>query len=402
MEFNEILIQSFESLKSNKLRSFLTMLGIVMGVFSIIAIIAVGNAVQEYVNSQFEKVGANIIFIKEKSNTVNENDWLTLDDIETIKKAVPEVKNIDAYTQIMSGTLRVGSKTRDAVIIGVMEQTRSFSAIDMKAGRFITAMDEKLRTEVCVVEEAFMKKYFGRSDAIGSKIILKNASGQTMKASIVGVIKSEGSFFEEIFGESAPVTVYLPITTAQAFTGTKKLQQINVAVAEKDKLQEIGVRIVKALEFKRGNKDKYMAMNSADIQKQASNVLGMIQLGLLVIAIITLIVGGIGIVNIMLVSVTERIREIGIRKALGAQKRDIIVQFLAEAMIMTGISGVIGIVIGLIIGGIISAIIKIPPVVDLVVVFGSLLFSLALGVVFGVYPAKRAADLDPVEALRYE
>lgn len=402
MEFKEILIQSFESLKSNKLRSFLTMLGIVMGVFSIISIMAVGNAVQAYVNSQFEKAGANIIFIREKSSTVNENDWLKLDDIETIKKAVPELKNIDAYTQTMNGTLRVGSKTRDTVIIGVMEQLRSFSPIDIKAGRFITAMDEKLKAEVCVVEEAFMRKYFGNPDAIGNKITLRNASGETMKATIVGVIKSEGSFFEDMFGESSPVIVYLPITTAQAFTGTKRLQQIDVSVVEKDKLQEIGVRIVKALEFKHGNKDKYMAMNSADIQKQAANVLGIVQLGLLVIAIITLVVGGIGIVNIMLVSVTERIREIGIRKALGAQKKDIIIQFLTEAVIMTGISGVIGIIIGLIIGGIISAVIKIPPVVDLVVVFGALLFSLILGMAFGVYPAKRAADLDPVESLRYE
>jgi len=145
-----------------------------------------------------------------------------------------------------------------------------------------------------------------------------------------------------------------------------------------------------------------MAQNSADIQKAVGDVLGVVSSILLVIAVITLIVGGIGIVNILLVSVTERIREIGIRKALGAQNRDIIMQFLTESIIMTGVSGIFGILLGIIAGGIISSLIKIPPVVDWQVIIMAFLGSVALGLIFGVYPAKRAADLDPIESLRYE
>jgi putative ABC transport system permease protein len=204
--------------------------------------------------------------------------------------------------------------------------------------------------------------------------------------------------------ENFPTTIYTPLGTAMDLFNVKKLDQIilSVYVEGNEALKESGERIVKALEFMHHNTDKYTATNSADMQKSFSKVLGVISAVLLVIAIITLIVGGIGIVNILLVSVTERIREIGIRKALGAQKRDIVVQFLTESVIMTGFSGLVGILLGVIAGGIISALIKIPPVVNFSVIIMSFLGSIALGVIFGVYPAKRAADLDPIESLRYE
>jgi putative ABC transport system permease protein len=378
------------------------MLGIVMGVFSVITIVAIGNAAQAYMNAQFEKLGANIIQITHKSKTYNPNDWLTLKDLEMVKKAVPNVKDVTAQNQVMGGEIRIGSKVRSTNVVGVISNTRNFTVTEMLHGRFITDTDVSSNANVTLVEESFAKKYFGKSEILGETLNIRNINGDYLKVKVVGVTKSEGNMFEDMMGDDYPVILIMPITTVQKFYNLKKLDSINVSVVEKDQLKEIGNRIVKALEFKHGNVDKYVATNTADMQKAMSDILGVISSVLLVIAVITLIVGGIGIVNILLVSVTERIREIGVRKALGAQKKDIIFQFLTESIIMTASSGIIGIILGIVAGSVISSLIKIPPVIDVKVIILSFLGSVALGLIFGVYPAKRAADLDPIESLRYE
>jgi putative ABC transport system permease protein len=403
MNFSESFKQAFESLKSNKLRSFLTMLGIIMGVFSIITIVAIGGAAESYMNAQFERIGANTISIQYKKMNISESEWLTLEDMETVRKAAPEIKNIATYIQ-RSGTLRVESKTRDTVVLGVSSQYKNFDLIEMAYGRFINDFDVSARAKVIVVDEYFAMKYFNRLDIVGEIIPFRTSWGASVNLKVVGVKKGGEDLFNSMMNnDNFPTITYMPITTLQnIYFNMERLDSISVTVVEKDKLREIGNRIIKALEMKKNRTDLYMAMNSADMQKAISDVLGVVSSVLLVIAIITLIVGGIGIVNILLVSVTERIREIGIRKALGAQKKDIVLQFITESIIMTGISGLIGILIGLGAGGIISKLIKIPPVVDMKVVVLSFLGSVALGLIFGVYPAKRAADLDPIESLRYE
>lgn len=404
MNFSESLMQALDSLRSNKLRSFLTMLGIVMGVFSIITIMALGSATENYMNAQFEKIGANTISITYKNIDVDKKDWLTLKDMEYVKEAAPEIKNIATNIQ-KRGTARVDDKTKDAVVVGVSSQYKNFMIIEMKYGRFINDFDVTKRSKFAVVDELFVKKFYGGDrDVTGETFTLKTASGSTVPLKIIGVMSSGESVFEGIMeSELIPAIIYMPITTVQqAYPNSEKLSSIDVTLVEKDKLREVGRRIVNYLEMKHGSEDVYIAQNSADIQKAFSDVLGVVSSILLVIAVITLIVGGIGIVNILLVSVTERIREIGIRKALGAQKKDIVMQFLTESMMMTGCAGLVGILLGVIAGGIISSLIKIPPVVDWKVIIMAFLGSVALGIIFGVYPAKRAADLDPIESLRYE
>lgn len=404
MNFSESLMQALDSLRSNKLRSFLTMLGIVMGVFSIITIMALGSATENYMNAQFEKIGANTISITYKNIDVDKKDWLTLKDMEYVKEAAPEIKNIATNIQ-KRGTARVDDKTKDAVVVGVSSQYKNFMIIEMKYGRFINDFDVTKRSKFVVVDELFVKKFYGGDrDVTGETFTLKTASGSTVPLKIIGVMSSGESVFEGIMeSELIPAIIYMPITTVQqAYPNSEKLSSIDVTLVEKDKLREVGRRIVNYLEMKHGSEDVYIAQNSADIQKAFSDVLGVVSSILLVIAVITLIVGGIGIVNILLVSVTERIREIGIRKALGAQKKDIVMQFLTESMMMTGCAGLVGILLGVIAGGIISSLIKIPPVVDWKVIIMAFLGSVALGIIFGVYPAKRAADLDPIESLRYE
>lgn len=404
MNFSESFKQALDSLKANKLRSILTMLGIVMGVFSIITIMALGSATENYMNAQFEKIGANTISIGYKNMNVDKKDWLTLEDMEYIKKIAPEIKNIATYIQ-RSGSLRVGEETKDTLILGVSSQYKNFDLIEMRYGRFINDFDVSKRMKSVIVDEIFVKKFFKEGqDIVGEIISLKTSSGRTVSLKVIGVKDSGDEMFEGIMeSDMFPAIIYMPITTVQSlYSNSERLDSISVSLVEKDMLRDVGKRIVNKLELRRGEEDLYLAQNSADMQKAFSDVLGVVSSVLLVIAIITLIVGGIGIVNILLVSVTERIREIGIRKALGAQKKDIILQFITESIIMTGISGLLGIILGIIAGGIISSLVSIPPVVDVQVITLAFLGSVALGLIFGVYPAKRAADLDPIESLRYE
>lgn len=403
MNFFESVKQALESLSANKLRSILTMIGIIMGVFSVITILAIGNAAEAYIGSEFEKVGANTITISYQTSDISDTDRLTLDDMETIKKVAPEIKNIGASIQ-RNGSLRIDNKTRDAILYGVSSQYKSFSPIEMAAGRFINEFDNSSKSNVIIVDEYFANRYFKRVDIIGETITFKTSWGKSVNMKVVGVTKSYGEMYASMLdNENVPAIVYVPITSLQSiYFNNKALQSIDVSTEQEEGLKEIGNRIVKALERKRGKSDLFYAQSSQDIQKIVSNVLGFVSGILLVIAVITLLVGGIGIVNILLVSVTERIREIGVRKALGAQKMDILLQFITESIIMTGISGLIGIFLGVLAGYVISSIISIPPVVDIPVIIGAFMGSVALGLIFGVYPAKKAADLDPIESLRYE
>ncbi len=403
MQFSESFKQAISSLKSNKLRSILTMLGIIMGVFSVITIVAIGNAAQGYIDAQFEKIGANVVSVTYKNRSVSQDEWLKISDMETIKKVAPEIKNIATISQNM-GTVRIGSKTKDTIMNGISSQYKSFSAVEMAYGRYINDMDVSAKSSVAVVEQKFAEKFFGKVDVVGQSIVFRTPSAENYTFKIIGVTKSTNDLFESIMeGDTVPAFIYVPITTCQnIFPDSQRLNSIDMAVTDKNKLKEIGDKVVKAMNAKHGGREIYRAENSAQQQKMATDVMGVISSVLLVIAIITLVVGGIGIVNILLVSVTERIREIGVRKALGAQKKDIILQFITESIVMTGLSGLVGIFLGIIAGNIISSIIKIPPVLDIKVIILAFLGSIALGMIFGVYPAKKAADLDPIESLRYE
>ncbi len=402
MHFSENFIQAYLSLTTNKLRSILTMLGIIMGVFSVVAIMAISNAAQVFMASEFNKLGANTIFAQYAGDGENTAEYLTLKDLDNIKEGMPEVQNITA-AQVFGSGIRTEDGTRDAQLIGTTSQYTSFQVMDFAAGRFLSSSDIAGNRRVAIVPDSYAKEYFGTNDVLGEEIHLYNYYGDIMKFKIVGVLSTEDSLFSSMLeGFEMPVEVIVPITTAQDFFGDKYINQIQISIEEGVNLKGAGEKLVRLLEFTHQAEDKYFATSVEEIQKSVGTVLNVISSILLVIAIITLVVGGIGIINILLVSVTERIREIGLRKAIGAKKRDIVMQFLTESILMTGFSGLVGIILGVVTGGIISKIIKIPPVVDIKIIVITFMGSLVLGLVFGVYPAKRAADLDPIESLRYE
>lgn len=403
MNIIESFKQAMSSLRANKLRSILTMVGIIMGVFSVITIVAIGNATQSYMDNEFAKLGANVLMIYNKSSTINSNDMLKNDDLKAIS-AVEEIKNV-ATTISGSGTIRLGSKNRTANITGASSQFKEISPTDMTQGRMINDIDNSTRSNVVVISDTFAKANFKDTNPIGQKLRVKLNSGSSLKLTVVGVTKTEDSPFGDMMDiENQPVSLTIPMTTLQSYYGETMLDIIYASVEETDDaaLKKIADKVIRILENKHGNKDKYAVQFMSQYQDMLNSLLGIVSSVLLVVAIITLVVGGIGIVNILLVSVTERIREIGVRKALGARKRDIVIQFITESIMLTGISGLIGIAFGILGGFVISSLIKIPPAVNVKVVVLAFLGSVALGLLFGVYPAKKAADLDPIESLRYE
>lgn len=403
MNIIESFKQALSSLRANKLRSILTMIGIIMGVFSVITIVAIGNATQSYMDSEFAKIGANVLVVYYKSGTINSNDVLKNDDMKTIGNSCEEIKNVGT-TISRTGTLRLGEKLRNANITGVSAQYKDIMPTEMAKGRMVNDIDNSTRSNVVAITEEFAKANFGNIDPIGQKLRVTLDTGSTLNLRVVGVIKSEDTIFSGMM-ESESIALTIPMTTLQAYyPWSDQLNYIYATVQETEDaaLKKIADKVINALENKHGNKDKYAIQFLSEQQKMLNSMLGIVSAVLLVVAVITLVVGGIGIVNILLVSVTERIREIGVRKALGARKRDIIIQFITESIMLTGIGGILGIIMGILGGFIISSLIEIPPVVNIKVIILAFLGSVGLGLLFGVYPAKRAADLDPIESLRYE
>ncbi|PKM93434.1 MAG: macrolide export ATP-binding/permease MacB [Firmicutes bacterium HGW-Firmicutes-1] len=402
MHFTENFKQAYKSLSANKLRSILTMVGIIMGVFSVVAILAIGNAAKSFMQAEFNKLGANTIILQYRSSDLSESDLMTMHDQDIILEALPEVVNISAVSS-RNGTIRLPEKTRSATVVGITSQYTSFQTLDVALGRFINEEDVNSNRKVVFIDDNFAKRYFGKVDVIGEELKLTNASNDIIKLTIVGVQDTGDDPFSSMMdNEQVPATIIIPLSTFQTYYNVDHVDRFDMAIKEGEQLKATGDKLIKLLEFVHQNKEKYMATSVQDIQESVGNVLGVISAILLVIAVITLVVGGIGIINILLVSVTERIREIGIRKALGARKKDIVLQFLTESIMMTGTSGLIGIMLGVICGAIISKIIKIPPVVDFKTILFTFLGSVVLGIIFGVYPAKKAADLNPIESLRYE
>ncbi|WP_246208597.1 ABC transporter permease [Anaerotalea alkaliphila] len=378
------------------------MMGIVMGVFSLVAIMAISNAAKSFMTAEFNKMGANTIILQYRTNDLDERDLLTMADMDNITRGMEEVENI-ASAKVFLSEVRLEDGNRDAQIIGATSQYPSFQTMDFVVGRFLTASDVEGQRQVVIVTDTYARRYFGTTGILGEEVRIVNHNGGIMKMKVIGVRSTEGDLFASMLeGIDLPVELIVPFTTSQSFFGDGSVDQIQIAVKAGVDLKSAGEKLVRLLSFVHRNEDKYLATSVADIQQAVGNVLGVISMVLLVIAVITLIVGGIGIINILLVSVTERIREIGIRKAIGARKKDIVLQFLTESIMMTGLSGLIGIGLGLVTGAVISSVIKIPPVVDYKIVLLAFFGSVLLGIIFGVYPAKKAADLDPIESLRYE
>lgn len=408
MLFSDLFQETYFSLYANKLRSFLTMLGIVIGIGSVIAMVAIGQGSASNIQSNIQSLGTNLLVVSPGSQAAagsvvrggfGSATTLTLEDAEAIEA---EISAAQAVAPLVSARKQVktteGTNTNTS-INGVNTSYQVIKSLSLESGSFINDQQVAKISKVAVIGPTVRDDLFGEgSDPVGKKIRIEN-----LEFTIIGVTQAKGGTG---FGSSDDL-IYLPISTAQKYlTGTDSVSSISVQVVTEDLMTATQAEITSLLLTRHRISDSTQAdfsiINQADVLNALSSVTDTMTLLLAAIAGISLLVGGIGIMNMMLTTVTERTREIGLRKSLGAKDRDVSSQFLAEAVALTFIGGLVGVGVGWISARLITTFGSTTTVVSawsIMLAFG---VSAAIGIIFGYYPARRAAKLNPIDALRYE
>ncbi|MCX7922913.1 MAG: ABC transporter permease [Clostridia bacterium] len=403
MNLFENIKMAFESILSNKLRSILTMLGIIIGISSVITIVSLGQGGQNTITGEFEKIGASSVSIKVDTQKAEKSDYITFDDVEQVKEKIEYVKYSTPTIQ-KQGIIASDIKSKRAFIIGGSEDMQYIQNFEMVSGRFYNNIEYLEGKPVVIIDEIAAKSLFGTDNVIGNTIDIGPRSS-TRKATIVGIYKSQMGMFAGGDDNNMPAFVYVPARFVNIlYSNDSSIDTMTIMADSKDNMESAGNAAINMLENRHGNRDRqvYKADNVLKQLDQINKVLGIFTAFIGAVAAISLLVGGIGVMNIMLVSVTERTREIGIRKAIGARTGTILFQFLTESVIISCLGGIIGLIIGIAGAYGIGSFANITPSVSPGIVIVAILFSSAVGIFFGIYPARKAARLDPIEALRYE
>jgi putative ABC transport system permease protein len=401
MFFLENLKIAIDSIKSNKMRSLLTMLGIIIGISSVIAIVSLGEGGKSTITGEFEKIGAATVNVSVKAQNAESTDYITKDDIKKIKEIVPSVKYITPVVQ-KNGYASSLKKSKRSIIAGVNSDYANIQDSEFVYGRMFSEKEYDEGKSVVVIEEGGAKSLFGYEDVVGQTINIGSKSSPK-KATIIGVTKSSFAMFGA--DENMPAIVYAPVTFVNAlYPNDFNIDSITVMATSKENGEEAGNGALNVLQSRHNNRDRevYKADNALKQLDQINQVLGIFTTFIAAVAAISLLVGGIGVMNIMLVSVTERTREIGIRKAIGATTNTILLQFLTESVIISMLGGIIGLILGLVGAYAIGSLAGITPVLSAGTIAIAIIFSMSVGIFFGIYPARKAAKLDPIDALRYE
>ena len=415
MKLWDCLTIALRALFSNKLRSILTMLGILIGVAAVISVISLGRAQEAETEEAFASLGSNLIYVMPGASSaqgpmrgaVGSAATLTLEDAEAIARDAPSVAAVAPVVQI-TAQIVAGRENIGAMVAGVTPEYQWVNNLSIAQGSFVTERDYKARSRVVVLGSQLAETLFGKMDPTGQSVRIE---GRQFK--IIGVLKSKGGGFgvEDLMAYAPLSTVQSTLAAQQVTSLGHSVQAISVQARSEDEINSAEYEITNILRqrhrIKEGEEDDFSVISMGAVSQMANQILGIFQLVLGAIAGISLVVGGIGIMNIMLVSVTERIREIGLRKALGAKRRDILTQFLTEAAMLSLCGGAIGVGLGWIIVKIMSTV-----AANMGFPFAALLpgdvialaagVSIFIGLASGLYPAVRAARLDPIESLRHE
>lgn len=394
MRAGEAFRVAFDALRANRLRSALTMLGVIIGVAAVVILVAIGSGAKQEVETQVEGLGSNIIIVvpgRFEFGSAPSVSRLTLDDVDLLGRVVGDRDRV--AVSIASGeTVRLGSRQAFATVNGVNENVPNVFDRVVARGDYLSATDVDTRRRVAVLGSSIARKIFRDVDPLGRQISIAG-----VRFRVIGVFEKVGS----TFGVDRDSEVHIPVTAAQRLFGVDRIDGLAVKAPTADDVEPLRKRLVAALQDKYSG-EEFSAVTQTQILGAVGRILGLLTLVLAAIAAISLLVGGVGVSNIMLVSVRERTREIGLRKALGARQRDILLQFLIEAVLLCVVGGVIGIALGVGAALLVSAVSPLPVLISWWSPALAFAVSAAVGIFFGVAPARRAGRLDPVVALRTE
>ena len=393
---------ALECLAANKLRSVLTMLGVIIGVASVIVMVSIVEGARSQVIKQLEGMGSRLIIIffsadeRRRGEGKSHIEFLDTDDAAAIRRECPLVEGVSPELPMNDTEFEVAGEKFTGRLIGAQPEYAQIHDLSMSAGRFFTQQDYDAWNKVCIIGEKIKERLWPDQDPLGQQLYSRGVT-----FTVIGVAAHKGRSFDE----DPDKQVYAPLTTLQKrITGDRRVWVINAQVKDVTKTEEAADQIWALLMKRHNNQPDFTVDSQSRILEAIGKILTIFGLVLGGIGGLSLLVGGIGIMNIMLVSVTERTREIGLRKAVGAKRRHILIQFLTESMTLSGIGGLIGIALGIGLARLIDTLMhdNLPTRVPLWAALLAFGFACSVGIFFGMYPAYRAARLDPIQALRHE